>query len=103
MQTIGDPDAMRAAASALRLRAEQIFDVAHRVGHAADTAVYAGPSANRLRDVTADRHQRLCAAACRVQDTADLLVRVAAEVQEAQYAEAQLAAARAALGNATDM
>lgn len=97
METTGDPAAMRGAASALRLRAEQIHDAAQRIGQAADVAVYSGPAADRLRAATTDRRARLAGAAGRVQEVADLLVRSAAEVEEAQ-----LAAERAALADDGD-
>lgn len=91
MDVIGDPAAMSAAASGLRLRAEQMLDAARRVEHAVDTAVYAGPAADRLRAATAERRQRLVGGACHLQDLADALARSAADV-----AEAHLAAERAA-------
>jgi hypothetical protein len=97
MDPMGDPAAMRGAASALRLRAEQIVDAAQRIGHAADTATYAGPSADRLRHATADRKARLTGVAGRVQDIADLLARSAGEVDEAI-----IAAERAALADDGD-
>jgi hypothetical protein len=96
VDAIGDPGAMSAAASGLRLRADQILDVASRIDRAARAAVYQGPSANRLRAGSAQRRERLVAAAGHLQDLADTLARSAAQVAEAQEA-ARLAAERAAL------
>ena len=99
MQPIGDPAAMRAAAAALRLRAERIVDVAQRINGAAESAVYEGPAADRFRDATWERRDRLTVAADRVHGVADALARAAAEVYEAQLAAAR-EAARDAAGDA---
>ena len=84
----GDPGAMQAAAAGLRLRADQVLDVASRVATAATSAVYEGPAAERFRATSADRHRRLSDAAYQLQDLADTLSRAAADVADAQ-AEAE--------------
>jgi hypothetical protein len=81
---IGDPGAMRAVAAGLRMRADQLLDVACRIESTAEAAAYEGPAADRLRAATADRRQRLASAAWHLQELADALSRGAADVAEAQ-------------------
>jgi hypothetical protein len=98
MDVLGDPGAMRAAAASLRLRADQVFEVAQRIAGAVSATVYEGPSSDRFRAADAARRQRLVGAAYQLQEVADRLTRSAAEVAEAQ-AEAKRAALLAEEGD----
>jgi hypothetical protein len=80
--TLADAAAAREAAGALRIRAEGVAAVANRLRREIDLLSFAGPAADRLRDVTSERSRRALAVAGDLEAAAVELVRMA-ELAEA--------------------
>jgi hypothetical protein len=85
----GDPPAMRAAAAQLRYRAAEFARLAATVDAQAAAMGFAGPAADRWRVAVGTEGGRLRAAAARLEDSADTLLRAAAEVEIEQRLHAQ--------------
>jgi len=82
MDIFGDPAAMRAGATRLRLRAESVSTMAARLSVHADGMVYAGPAADRFRAAMRERDLRAKRVASRLRQMADTLARAAAVEEE---------------------
>lgn len=87
MPVVGDPAGMRTASAQLRLRAGRFSVLAAEVESSVASMSFAGPAADRWRPAVGDQSNRLRAAAERLEQDADLLVREAALVEDEQHRE----------------
>jgi hypothetical protein len=85
----GDPAAMRATAAQLRYRATELGQLAATVDAQVQTMTFAGPAAVRWRASVADEGIRLRTAAVRLEESADTLLRSAADVELQQRLQLQ--------------
>jgi WXG100 family type VII secretion target len=80
----GDPAAMRAAASMLRLRAETLSEMAARLDSQVQVLEFQGPAADAFRAAMLERRQSADALVAQLSGVADEILRSAAEVEAAQ-------------------
>src|SRR5688500_8943959 len=83
---LGNPDAMRAEASALRAQAEALASLAQQLQGRVESIEYEGPAATRFRGAMADHSRRANQLAAELQELSNYILRAAARV-EAQILE----------------
>jgi uncharacterized protein YukE len=86
---VGDPAGMRALAATLRSAANTLGNADDSVWSKARATSFTGPAAERLKGAMGAWHGDMSSAANELSDTADLLVRAAAEVEAAQRERAR--------------
>lgn len=79
---IGEPEAMRELARALRFRAETVATLGEQVQRRVDGLAYEGPAASRLRFDTERRRREAQRVAGELNEMAAAIVRSAAHVEE---------------------
>jgi WXG100 family type VII secretion target len=80
----GDPAAMRAAASMLRMRAETLSEVASRLDSQVQSLEFEGPAADLFRETMLLRRQTADSLVSQLASVADEIIRAATEVEQAQ-------------------
>ena len=82
VDVVGDPNGMRALASALRSTASAVAATDSAVWRRAPVLEFSGPAAERLAAEMKAWHATVSGAARELDETADLLLRAASQVEE---------------------